>query len=210
MSILIYRNSEDQVYKIPIEEFEKRVGVKYLNSLIFERSEYKEKLIKKTEKRLKRTDLKQMNSWTLALHQKAMERPKEDLFYIRWINNYLGYGVFAAQDIPALCYIGEYVGIIRKRRFRKYRFNDYVFGYVVAGKDTPYIIDAKEQGNFARFINHSDQPNLTSRWIVKDKLTHIILFANNLIPKDQQLTYDYGDYYWRSRTSPSSITNITR
>ncbi|NGX51596.1 MAG: hypothetical protein K1060chlam2_01468 [Chlamydiae bacterium] len=206
MSILIYRNSEDQLYKIPIEEFEKRVGIKYLDSLIFERPEYREKLIKKSQKRIRRPHLKQMNSWTLALHQKAMERPREDLYYIRWISGYFGYGVFAAQDIPALCYVGEYLGLVRKKRFGKFRFNDYVFGYVAADRETPYIIDAKEQGNFARFINHSDEPNLTSRWVVKDGLTHIILFANKLIPKDSQLTYDYGEYYWRSRSSPSLIT----
>lgn len=205
MSILIYRNSESQVYKIPIREFEKRVGMKYLNALDFECDTYKEKLIKKGEKKLKRPDLRQMNHWTLSLHQKAMEKPREDLFYIRWINSYLGYGVFAAQDIPGLCYVGEYVGVVRKKRFRKYRFNDYVFGYVVAGKETPYIIDAKERGNFSRFINHSDSPNLTSRWVTIKGLTHIIFFANKFIPKDQQLTYDYGPYYWRSRSNPSLI-----
>ena len=162
--------------------------------------------MKKSTKRVARPHLKQMNTWTLALHQKAMECPKRDLFYIRWINPYLGYGVFAAQDIPALCYIGEYIGVIRKRRFRKYRFNDYVFGYVAADRDVPYIIDAKEEGNFSRFINHGDEPNLTSRWVVKEGLTHIILFANTLILKDRQLTYDYGPHYWRSRTAPSLIT----
>lgn len=206
MSILIYRNSENRVYKISIEDFEKRVGIRYVNALIFEKEEYREKLIKKAQKKLKHPPVRQMNAWTLALHQKAIEHPKEDLFYIRWINSYLGYGVFAAQDIPALCYIGEYTGLVRKRRFHKYRFNDYVFGYVAAGKNTPYIIDAKEQGNFSRFINHSDAPNLTSRWVVKEGLTHIILFANKFIPKDKQLSYDYGDTYWRSRSHPSLIT----
>jgi len=206
MSILIYRNSENQVYKIPIKRFEQHIGIKYLNSLFFEKEAYKTKIIQKADKYLKRSNLKKMNSWTLALHKMAMEQPKEDLFYIRWINTYLGYGVFAAQDIPALCYIGEYIGIIRKRRFRKDRFNDYIFGYVVAGRNTSYVIDAKEQGNFTRFINHNGvHPNLTSRWVIKNRITHIIFFANKLILKDQQLTYDYGEYYWRSRTFPSPI-----
>lgn len=206
MSILIYRNSENRVYKIFIRELEQRLEIKYLNSLIFEREKYRERVIKKAKKYLKRPGLKQMNSWTLALHKRAMEQPQKDFFYIRWINNCLGYGVFAAQDIPALCYIGEYAGMLRKRHFRKDRFNNYIFGYVVAGKGTSYIIDAKEQGNFTRFINHNGiHPNLTSRWVIKDQITHIIFFANKLILKGQQLTYDYGDCYWRSRTFPSLI-----
>jgi len=204
-SILIYRNREQKIHRIPIEELEERVGIKYIHSLAFEDASLKEKLVKKSAKRLKRKGFRQMNAWTLALHKKAMDEPRDHLFYIRWINAYLGYGVFAAQDIAALTYIGEYVGVVRKRRLRKYRFNDYVFGYAAAGKEIPYIIDAKEQGNFSRFINHSDQPNLTSRWVVKDGLTHIILFANQFIPKDKQLVYDYGEYYWRSRTRPSLL-----
>ena len=205
-SISIYRNREQKIYKIPIEEFEERVGIKYIHSLAFENPSLKEKLIKKSGKRLNRKGFRQMNAWTLALHQKEMEKSRGDLFYIRWINPYLGYGVFAAQDIAALSYIGEYVEVDRKRSFRKYRFNDYVFGYAAAGKEIPYIIDAKDQGNFARFINHNDEPTLTSRWVVKEGLTRIILFANQFIPKDKQLTYDYGDYYWRSRTNPSLLT----
>lgn len=205
-SISIYRNREQKIHQISIEEFEKRVGIKYIHSLSFEDESIKEKLIKKSEKRLSRKGFRQMNAWTLALHQKEMEKSKKDLFYIRWINPYLGYGVFAAKDIAALSYIGEYVGVVRKRRFHKYRFNDYVFGYAAAGKEIPYIIDAKDQGNFSRFINHNAQPTLTSRWVVKDGFTRIILFANQFIPKDKQFTYDYGYYYWRSRTSPSLLT----
>jgi len=205
MSILIYRNSEQRVYKISTDAFAKRVGIKYIDHIVFGRSQYREILIKKTEKRLRSPELRKMNAWTLALYREGMEHPKEELLYVRWIDQLLGYGVFAAQNIPALCYIGEYVGVIRKRRVRKNRFNDYIFGHVIAGKESSYVIDAKDQGNFSRFINHNDYPNLTSRWVVKDGLTHIILFSNKLILKDQQLTYDYGEYYWRSRATPLPI-----
>jgi SET domain-containing protein len=64
------------------------------------------------------------------------------------------------------------------------------------------VIDAEEKGNFTRFINHSDEPNLTSRWIVVDGIYHVILFANQLIPKGTQLTYDYGPNYWSQRPGP--------
>jgi len=209
MSILIYKNSDDRIHEVSLQEFEKRLGIKYLHSLVFASNKYKEHIIKKTEKRLKRLNLKKMNLWMLALHQNEMERSKNHFFYVRWINHDLGYGVFAAQDIPALCYVGEYLGVVCKRSGRKHRFNDYIFSYTVTDKNTPYIIDAQQQGNFTRFINHDDyHPNLISRWVVKDGLTHIILFTNRSVKKNQQLTYDYGDYYWRSRPLPLSISEF--
>ena len=127
MSILVYRNSKSQIYKIPLSEFENRLGIKYLNNLKFQSKKDQDKLTLLGKKRLRKPSIAKMNAWTLALHQKSMEKPQEDLFYIKWINRYLGYGVFAAQDIPALCYIGKYIGLVRKRRFRKYKFIDYVF-----------------------------------------------------------------------------------
>ena len=134
-----------------------------------------------------------------------MEERRSDLIYIRWINRYLGYGIFAAKPIPANTFIGEYTGVVKRRDNRKNRFNDYVFSYDLCGKATRWCIDAKERGNFTRFLNHSDTPNLTSRWVIKDGITHIIFFSNRFIPEHTQMTYCYGPWYWRSRSAPALI-----
>ncbi|MBF5059540.1 SET domain-containing protein-lysine N-methyltransferase [Candidatus Neptunochlamydia vexilliferae] len=201
--ILIYR--DDKIVPIPIKEFEERLGITYTDTLTFDSPKIIEKMKKKCARKMKRKKFFEMNRWTLALHEKAMASPREHLYYIRWINRYLGYGVFAACDIPALTYMGEYTGHVQKRRKRKNRFNDYVFSYDICGKATRYCIDAKEQGNFTRFFNHSDKPNLTSRWVIKEGISHIIFFSNKLIPKGTQLTYCYGPWYWRSRSCPASL-----
>ncbi|MCB1109977.1 MAG: SET domain-containing protein-lysine N-methyltransferase [Chlamydiia bacterium] len=204
-SILIYRNRDEKIHPMPLKEFEERLEITYTDSLIFDSIKTIHQVAKKCARKMQKKELRQMNHWTLCLHKSHMGLPREDLYYIRWINRYLGYGVFAAKPIPANTYIGEYTGIIKRRNNRKNRFNDYVFSYDLCGKATRWCIDAKHTGNFTRFLNHSDTPNLTSRWVIKDGITHIILFSNRFIPQGAQMTYCYGPWYWRSRSAPAPL-----
>jgi len=204
-SILIYRNRDEKILPMPIKEFEERLEISYSDSLIFDSAEVIYQVAKKCARKMKKTNLRQMNHWTLCLHKKSMALHRENLYYVRWINRYLGYGVYAAKDIPANTYIGEYTGIVERKNNRKNRFNDYVFSYDLCGKATRWSIDAKSVGNFTRFLNHSDTPNLTSRWVINNGITHIILFSNKFIPKGTQMTYCYGPLYWRTRSAPSPL-----
>ncbi|MCB1082039.1 MAG: SET domain-containing protein-lysine N-methyltransferase, partial [Chlamydiia bacterium] len=203
--ILIYRNSDEKVHPLPLAELEERLKMTYTDSLIFDSLKTIHQVAKKCARKLHKEKFRQMNHWTLALHEEELEKKREHLFYIRWINRYLGYGVFAARDIPSLTYIGEYTGIVQKRRNRKNRFNDYVFSYDLCGKSTRWCIDAQEKGNFTRFLNHSDKPNLTSRWLIRNGITHIIFYSNKRIKKGTQLTYCYGPLYWHRRSSPALL-----
>ncbi|MCB1107847.1 MAG: SET domain-containing protein-lysine N-methyltransferase [Chlamydiia bacterium] len=204
-TLLIYRNRDEKVYPISISEFEERLKITYYDSLIFDSVDTIYKVAKKCARKLKKKKYQQMNHWTLCLHGKTMEKPRENLYYIRWINRYLGYGVYAVADIPANTYIGEYTGIVKRRNNRRNRFNDYIFSYDLCGKATRWCIDAKFIGNFTRFLNHSDHPNLTSRWVIREGIAHIIFYSNRFIPKGTQLTYCYGPWYWRSRSAPSPL-----
>ena len=204
-SILIYRNKDEKIHQISLSEFEAKLKITYLDHLAFDSVKTVYKIAKKCSRKMENHPVRQMNTWTLALHKHELDQPREHLFYIKWINHYLGYGVFAARDIPSLTYIGEYTGIVKKRNNRKNRLNDYVFSYDLFGKATRYCIDAKERGNFTRFLNHSDHPNLTSRCMIRNGIIHIIFFSNQRIIKKRQLTYAYGPWYWKSRSSPSSL-----
>ncbi|XP_062089239.1 histone-lysine N-methyltransferase, H3 lysine-9 specific SUVH6-like [Humulus lupulus] len=59
-----------------------------------------------------------------------------------------------------------------------------------------FTIDATLHGNVARFINHSNSPNLRAQYVLYDhsdvKMPHVMLFAVKDIPPLQELTYDYS------------------
>uniref|UniRef100_A0A0E0N725 SET domain-containing protein n=1 Tax=Oryza rufipogon TaxID=4529 RepID=A0A0E0N725_ORYRU len=59
-----------------------------------------------------------------------------------------------------------------------------------------YCIDAGSIGNFARFINHSCEPNLFVQCVLSShndvKLAKVTLFAADTILPLQELSYDYG------------------
>ncbi|MCK4935029.1 MAG: SET domain-containing protein-lysine N-methyltransferase [Simkaniaceae bacterium] len=186
-------------------DFEKKFQVTYLSCLQFESRHILEWAAKKCQKRLKKKGHQKNNNWALALFKQNVLSKPANHTYIDWINPYIGYGVFAMHDIKELTYMGEYTGIVRKRNRKKDLCNNYIFRYVTGPRDTPFVVDAKSHGNFTRFMNHSDMPNLTSRWIIADGITHIILFANRFIKKGEQLTYNYGPNYWKSRAAPSTL-----
>ena len=148
---------------------------------------------------------KKHNRWVASLYRESICKKQEASHYLKKVNPIVGYGVFAKKEISSLSYIGEYAGELRKRRGRKDRGNDYIFGYMVGFFGTPWIIDAKNKGNFTRFLNHSFDPNISSRGVVIDGLYHVIFFANKLIKKDEQLTYDYGPTYWNKRPYPQKM-----
>lgn len=176
-----------------------------LNELEFVSEEILLRVQKRVEKRLRKASYAKMNRWAALLFEEALLEKKEIPHELKQVNPLVGLGVFATAPIPELSFVGEYTGVVRKRNRREDEKNDYVFGYVVGPKDTPWVIDAEKKGNFTRFINHSYEPNLTSRWLISKGVCHIIFFANRLIMKGEQLTYDYGPYYWRNRSFPQTL-----
>lgn len=187
------------------KEVEAQFKITYIKSLKFSKRSIFDKIQKRALRKLRWKKYKERNLWTSCLFKESFLGQKEIPFVIKEVNPLVGYGVFAKETIRELSFVGEYVGLVRRRRFFKDSSNDYVFGYFIGPQDTPWVIDAKEMGNFTRFINHSYEPNLTSRWIIVDGVGHIILFANQLIRPGEQLTYDYGPYYWRKRSFPQEF-----
>lgn len=118
---------------------------------------------------------------------------------IKWADEQMGFGVFANRPFAKGAYLGEYVGLVRSRSRRLDRKNDYCFEYAV-GIKSPWIIDAKNQGNHARFINHSDHPNIEPIAVFADGVMHIIFIALKPIPVGEQLFYEYGPYFWKKRS----------
>lgn len=116
---------------------------------------------------------------------------------IKWIDPVFEYGLFAAKDLHAGSFIGEYTGIIRQIDKKQPIKNGYCFHYPTKFWSLKYfVIDAYSQGNLLRFVNDSQQPNLQPLWLNHHNVLHLILIAKTFISKGTQLTFNYGNKKW--------------
>lgn len=119
---------------------------------------------------------------------------------IKWIDEEIGYGLFAGIDFFSDTYIAEYTGKVRQIDRLHKDLNSYCFHYPTRFFSWNYtVIDSINQGNETRFINHSDTPNLQPRWIYDRGLMHLVFFTARFIPKGTQLTFNYGKDFWKNR-----------
>jgi hypothetical protein len=150
---------------------------------------------KKASQRMDLADFRAVNNWNLALYKRELMGIRQSMS-VRWVDALKGWGLFADESIAEMTCIGEYVGVVKKRDRKKDRDNSYIFEYAIDTYDTGYVIDAERRGNHTRFINHSDEPNVISRWLIIDGLPRIIFFTNRKILPSEELVVDYGPYYW--------------
>jgi SET domain-containing protein len=109
-----------------------------------------------------------------------------------------GNGVFAATDIPKGTRLIRYRGkILTHEQANKRYGNDVDSGHTfLFTLNEKYLIDANEDGNIARWINHSCSPNCQA-WVIehesKDpKRDQVVIESKRAIKKGEELTYDYG------------------
>ncbi|XP_049848978.1 uncharacterized protein LOC126316983 isoform X2 [Schistocerca gregaria] len=105
------------------------------------------------------------------------------------------WGLFALEFIPAGEMVIEYLGeIIRLRvadkREKKYKEQGMGSSYMFRIVDD-WVIDATQKGNFARFLNHSCNPNCISRIIPGSSRRHIAIYSKRDIQVGEEVTYDY-------------------
>jgi hypothetical protein len=109
-----------------------------------------------------------------------------------------GWGLFSDHpfekgDIVAE-YLGEYisdaVADVREKYYRKRRIQDYQFRV-----SDSIIIDATLKGGYARYINHSCNPNCVTKIIEGEPpnkhLKRVMIIAERDIDATEELTYDY-------------------
>jgi histone-lysine N-methyltransferase SETD1 len=109
-----------------------------------------------------------------------------------------GWGLFSdcnfkQGDIVAE-YIGEYISIavadVREKYYRKQRIQDYQFRV-----NEKVVIDATLKGSYARYINHSCQPNCKARIMEGEPpnahLMRVLIIAKRDIDAGEELSYDY-------------------
>ena len=121
--------------------------------------------------------------------KKAPHRRRAALFEVRHSPIH-GYGVFAARRIRKGTTVVEYLGerVSHARADSRYEDKDpkdnHTFLFTV---DAKTVIDAGVNGNEARFINHSCDPNCESTTLNK----RIFIEAIRTIQPGEELSYDY-------------------
>ncbi|KAF6723488.1 Histone-lysine N-methyltransferase 2B [Oryzias melastigma] len=105
-----------------------------------------------------------------------------------------GRGLFCKRNIEAGEMVIEYAGTVIRAVLTDKREKFYDgkgIGCYMFRIDDFDVVDATMQGNAARFINHSCEPNCYSRVINVDGRKHIVIFALRKIYRGEELTYDY-------------------
>ena len=124
---------------------------------------------------------------------------------IRYINDRIGYGVFAEDDIAAGEMVGEYTGRIMETKAvldTKYSWV-YLDDINQSGKIIKVSLDAKHAGNEMRFVNHDYNPNAVMKYIPQGGIWHCVYIASRPIKKGEQILTNYGTKYWSgSRGEP--------
>jgi uncharacterized protein len=189
------------VRQISHEQFEKLFGIKYLAHLRFDSDQSFKKVICNCPLILKYMSWGEENRALGFLYRPQIALGTVADTVICWIDPKIGYGLFAGQDLEEGAFVGEYTGLVRHLDRLHPDYNAYCFHYPTRFFSwNYYVIDASQEGNETRFINHSDVPNLRPICLVDRNLLHLVFLASQPISKGSELTFNYGTDFWQHRT----------
>ena len=190
------RRGDPEIKIYSVKEFMAATGLVYLSELEFQDEEVLERIRMQCAHALAIGSIGKDSRWLGALHAEKMRNHSIADVSIRWIDETIGYGLFAEKDIAAWEYIGEYTGLVRRLNLIFANINEYCFGYPTSAMSfRKHIIDALNHGNEIRYINHSESPNSESMGVLFDNILHIIVRAVQDIPASTEIVYDYTGNY---------------
>lgn len=179
---------------------EELFGIRYLSRLEFANWQVEQWMRKRCLRAHLKGKIDPSAKWLGELHGRELEQGIPLDLTIRWIGKRMGYGLFTNRPLRAWECIGEYTGILRRRNLFLPNVNDYCFMYPRKWVTLKaFTIDSEKQGNYTRFINHSDLPNCEALSAFFGGLFHIIFRTCRAIQSGEELTYDYGEIYWGRR-----------
>ncbi|KAK9863723.1 hypothetical protein WJX84_008689, partial [Apatococcus fuscideae] len=105
------------------------------------------------------------------------------------------WGLFAMERIEPGDFVIEYVGQLIRLKLSDAREAEYEASGLGSSYlfriDHEWVVDATKKGGFARFINHSCDPNCHTKIISVDGVKHIAIYAKRVIEPNEELFYDY-------------------
>ncbi|MBN4066575.1 SET domain-containing protein-lysine N-methyltransferase [Simkania negevensis] len=204
--LYLYDDKTSSVKPLPVAEVEQRLSFHYLSHIVFEDERILEKINDLCRRVYLEWEINREKKWLAAFYKPHIDSLYFAPVYIKWIGVEAGYGLFARKPIPPSSYIGEYTGVVRRWRWLKAEENNYRFRYQISEYKRPhFFVDAEQSGNYARFINHSEMPNIEAVTITYGPVARIIFRSLQYIAPDEQIVLNYGKSYWKRRPSPQKF-----
>ena len=112
-----------------------------------------------------------------------------------------GVGIRALQPIEKLNPLGEYVGEIMHPRNRNDLDGKYAISLPVSSEshECVAIINARQYGNWTRYMNHSCDPNCAFDAMLIGRKQRAMMMTLRDVAMFEELTVHYGDEYWIHR-----------
>lgn len=134
------------------------------------------------------------------LYNREVANGSQSDLFLAPVSPEIGLGVFARFRIEPGDLVGEYTGLLRKSKPED--DNPYLFHY-----DFQRVVDAKDYGNYTRWINHSvKHANCGIAYAHLADGLHVLLIASQPIAAGQQLLFNYGPGYWRNRQPVNDLS----
>uniref|UniRef100_A0A915DU83 Histone-lysine N-methyltransferase n=1 Tax=Ditylenchus dipsaci TaxID=166011 RepID=A0A915DU83_9BILA len=108
-----------------------------------------------------------------------------------------GWSVRTAAKIPKNTFVMEYVGeVVTMEESKSIKSATYQFDMDACGADKcAFVVDAMHNGNEARFVNHSCDPNMIVRGVFCDRMDNrylrLAFFAIKDIERGEEITINY-------------------
>jgi len=183
---------------IPPRESSHFENLEYLPRPVFENEEILKEVFEKTKKAKEADLISPEKIWMGIYFDKEIRQAFHPAVSVRYIDEKVGFGAFADERIPSCSFVGEYTGVITLRNQSHIHDNHYSVRYTVWDMlEKKYVLDGKKMGNYTRFINHSEKPNLSLQAIYWRGLPRMIFVALREIREGSQLTFDYGPLFWK-------------
>lgn len=191
---------DDFPKRITIPQFEQATGVKYYSHLRCDTPKTFRRVMRHCPWTLKYTAWGKEQRWLGKWHAKDRSEGHIADVSVRWIDDTIGYGLFAERDLPSQLFIGQYTGVLRQWYMTKRNHNAYCFHYPTPlWKLRTFMIDALDGGNETRFVNHGDTPNCEPAIQLDRGLLHVFFRTTKAVAYGDQLLLDYGKDYWQRR-----------
>jgi len=128
----------------------------------------------------------------------------DDRFYVQFIDQHKGFGLFAFKEIKQNDVIGVYTGLISMQLGKKLFDSRYLFHitsikHPYTGAKADLYIDARVAGNHLRFVNHDSNPNCEAIYVPHNNMWNVIFVAKRDIAKNEEITISYGKSYYSVR-----------